>query len=77
VLTYAISIHSLFFSSFILSHWRPGYDPMPVHMGFVVDKLTVVYISLRIFRFFPPVFDIYLFISLRLTLCNLSNLKLQ
>jgi hypothetical protein len=27
--------------------WRPGFDPKPVHVGFVVDKVTVGQVFLQ------------------------------
>ena len=32
-----------------LSPWRPRFDPRPVHVGFVVDKVTLGQVFLRVF----------------------------
>jgi hypothetical protein len=37
-----------------LSTWRPGFEPGSVHMGFVVDKVALGQIFLRVLRH-PPV----------------------
>ena len=36
-----------------LSPWRLGFIPRPVHVGFVVDKVALGQVSLRVCRFFP------------------------
>jgi hypothetical protein len=33
---------------------RPSFDPRPVHLGFVVDKVALGHVSFRVLRF-PPV----------------------
>ena len=38
---------------------RPGFDPVSVHVGFVVDKVALGRVFLRVFlpvNFIPPVF---------------------
>jgi len=35
-----------------LSMWRLGFDPRPVHMGYVVDKVTLYYPFLQVLQFF-------------------------
>jgi hypothetical protein len=36
-----------------LAPWRLGFDPGPVHAGFVVDKLAMGPVLLRVLRFYP------------------------
>jgi hypothetical protein len=36
-----------------LSPLRPGFDPGSVHVGFVVDKVTLGQVFPRVLRFFP------------------------
>jgi hypothetical protein len=38
-----------------LSPWRLGFDPGPVHAGFVVDKLAMGTLLLRVLRFYPVI----------------------
>ena len=33
-----------------LSLWRPSFDPRPVRVGFVVDKLAVEQVFLQVFQ---------------------------
>jgi hypothetical protein len=40
-----------------LSLWMPGFDPGSVHVGFVVDKVALVFP--RVLRFFPEYFDFF------------------
>jgi hypothetical protein len=35
---------------------RPGFDPGSVHVGFVVDKVALGQVFLRVLRFFPVSF---------------------
>jgi hypothetical protein len=35
-----------------LSPWRPRFSPKPVHVGFVVDKMTLGLVSVRVVWFF-------------------------
>jgi hypothetical protein len=39
-----------------LSPRRPGFDPGPVHVGFVVDKVALVQVFTRVCRFSPVSF---------------------
>ena len=39
-----------------LSQRRPGFDPESVHVGFVVDKVALGQVSLRVLRFSPVSF---------------------
>jgi hypothetical protein len=36
-----------------LSPWRPGFTPGSIHVGFVVDKVALAQVFLRVLRFFP------------------------
>jgi hypothetical protein len=36
-----------------LSPWRPGFAPESVHLGFVVDKVELAQVFLRVLRFSP------------------------
>jgi hypothetical protein len=49
-----------------LSLLRPGFAPGSVHVGFVVDKMALVLVSLRVIRFFtvniiPPLLSILIY----------------
>jgi len=37
-----------------LSMWRLGFDARLVHMGYVVDKVTMYYLFLQVLQFFHP-----------------------
>jgi hypothetical protein len=37
----------------VLSPWILGFDPKPVHMGFVVEKMVLGYVFLRVLWFSP------------------------
>jgi hypothetical protein len=39
-----------------LSPRRPGFDPRSVHVGFVVDKVVLGQVFLRVLRFSPVSF---------------------
>jgi len=50
-------------------HWRPESNPRSVHVGFVVDEVTLRQVFLRVIRFSPVTF---LFIHLSPMLCIVS-----
>jgi len=54
-----------------ISSRRPGFDPKPVNVGFVIDKVAVGQVSHKLLRFhfvsiIPPMFYARLFIHHRL-----------
>lgn len=36
---------------------RPGFKPRPVHVGFIMDRVSRGHVSLRARRFSPPISD--------------------
>jgi hypothetical protein len=51
----------------VFSLRRPGFAPRPVYFGFMLDKMTLRQVFLRILRFFPvriipPLFHIHSYI---------------
>jgi hypothetical protein len=58
-----------------ISLWRLGFDPRSFHVGFVVDKVTLVhfYLKVLVFPLFVPFHRRFTFIHLSLTLCNFGS----
>jgi len=47
------SIPSLSWLDYSLLPYRPRFNPRPVHVGFVVDKVTLGQVFLQVLQVFP------------------------